>query len=1027
MRNVAIEKKIKDDELSKIEDSELGGDDGLSPDYEREMTRTQLELYIDDIADTVRIGLDQSISILTPWFFNNMPKIYYQTTPRQEKVRHLSAIITGHVFETKQTVELWDRDKSKVTYIGPGGDRKILLEMARKISDVEVKMGAVYFSRDNLLFLSTFFCSKSKEIDSSNQRILDKIKHSRGLMLQEFPDRENEIDHYLRYLDNDLVMYATAARLSITFRMVNHMLTHQGAHTFVEAIENSPRARLTLGIKNISPSEIMSPVLELLHRYDFNIGRAFVVKLDRGYDESITVIHFILSHESGEKITSSFVPKIRVTKALRSLGWVDHDEFSQFGQRPFSLSINAANLVRSMATWCHIFLSKHDPYAYSLYRIRNTFIRYPKITESLVKVFRIKFDPLKDNEREKNGYIEALKQLEIEISEIIEEVDNKVYNGCYDFIKYCLKTNYFFPTKTGHAFRFAPEILNTSHYAEAPFGIFFITGRDYRFFHLRWRDIARGGMRVVMPRNTADYDYELSGIFDEVYGLSHAQQLKNKDIPEGGSKAVLVLKPKGHRDQAVKGAVNALIDLLVESDESHETTTVKSLDYYKKTEIIYLGPDENITNDLIEWIPLQAKRRGYKYADAIMSSKPRNGINHKDYGVTSEGINVFVENTLKFININPKTQKFSVKLTGGPDGDVAGNELKILFREYGENARVISISDGYGCAYDPEGLSWKELIRLIDGGFSIANFDSAKLKKEKGAFVINADTKENIKIRNEIFMTEYADIFIPAGGRPYTINSKNWDKFIDKDGKPSVKAIVEGANIFFTSEARDNLQKKGVVVIKDSSANKTGVICSSYEIIASLTLSEDEFIEIKEDYIKEVIDILRMKADQEAKLLFKSYILEDEQKSFVELSLEISKEINEITDILLEELYKNAKGILADPLYKTVIEEHCPPIMRAKYIDRIHERLPDSHKIAIISTFIASYIVYKEGLGWSKGIPKKFWYTTLITYIKKDRLTHELIKSVMDSNLENKEQINAILSKSAARDLTFIELEKNIQ
>ena len=68
--------------------------------WEAVKTGDELETYIEDIADTVRIGLDQSIAILTPWFFNNMPKIYYQTTPRPEKVRHLSAIITGHVFET---------------------------------------------------------------------------------------------------------------------------------------------------------------------------------------------------------------------------------------------------------------------------------------------------------------------------------------------------------------------------------------------------------------------------------------------------------------------------------------------------------------------------------------------------------------------------------------------------------------------------------------------------------------------------------------------------------------------------------------------------------------------------------------------------------------------------------------------------------------------------------------------------------------------------------------------------------------
>ena len=98
-----------------------------------------------------------------------------------------------------------------------------------------------------------------------------------------------------------------------------------------------------------------------------------------------------------------------------------------------------------------------------------------------------------------------------------------------------------------------------------------------------------------------------------------------------------MLRPGGHLDQAVKGSVNALFDLLVEEDESHEGDQDKLVSYYDKTEIIYLGPDENMTNELTTWIPDQAKRRPYRYAPAFMSSKPGEGINHKEYGVTSEG------------------------------------------------------------------------------------------------------------------------------------------------------------------------------------------------------------------------------------------------------------------------------------------------------------------------------------------------------------------------------------------------------
>jgi len=49
------------------------------------------------------------------------------------------------------------------------------------------------------------------------------------------------------------------------------------------------------------------------------------------------------------------------------------------------------------------------------------------------------------------------------------------------------------------------------------------------------------------------------------------------------------------------------------------------------------------------------------------------------------------------------------RFAGGPDGDVAGNEIKILFREYGENAVIVGIADGSGSAEDPQGLDHEEV------------------------------------------------------------------------------------------------------------------------------------------------------------------------------------------------------------------------------------------------------------------------------------------------------------------------------
>jgi glutamate dehydrogenase len=1008
---------------------ELGHEDESPLSYEIVKTGDELESYIDDIADTVRIGLDQSIAILTPWFFNNMPRIYYQTTPRQEKVRHLSAIITGHVFETKQTVELWDRDHSKVTYIGPGSDRKILVDMTHKLSaNDNLKMGAIYFSRDKLLFLSTFFCSSFRPLDLSNTRITEKVKASRKLMEKEFPNSKELIDRYIASLDNDFVIYATAARLHITFRMVNYMDSHEGALTFVEPIANSGSARLTLGIKNVKPGQLMESIIHLIHRYGYGVVRSFVVKFDESFKEPITVMHFIIESLNREPVLPDSIPMRKLTKALRTLGWVDVDGYSRFTMEPFNLSINAANLIRAMANWAHIALGKYNPHIYSLDKIEKVVFYYSDITRELVELFRMRFDLLRAKERGDKGYLKLREQILRTVEEnVVEDVDRQIFKEFILFIDSTLKTNYFVSSKTGLAFRLSPDVLNPEFYPNKPFGIFYIIGRGFRSFQVRWKDISRGGLRVVMPRNQGDYNYALLGLFDEVYGLSHAQQLKNKDIPEGGSKAVLLLSLGGHRDQAVRGAVNAFLDLLVTDDESHEDTLKEQIVYYDKEEIIYLGPDENITNDLIVWITEHAARRGYPYARAFMSSKPGDGINHKEFGVTSEGINVFVDNMLRFLGINPRTERFTLKLTGGPDGDVAGNELKILHREYGENARIVSIADGFGAAYDPDGLNWKELLRLVQEGLSIAQFSKDELSGHAEAFVIRADTNQNIRVRDELTAKVFADIFIPAGGRPYTVNGKNWNMYIDKDGKPTMRAIVEGANIFFTAGARENLQKHGVLIIKDSSANKTGVICSSYEIIACLTLAGSEFKEIKPVYVKQVIDILRQKADFEAKLLLRYYRTNRGAKSLVDLSMEISKEINDVTDCLLDELGKRKEEVLQEPMFQNLIYRHCPQILIDKYKDRILTKLPEAHQIAILSAFIASYIVYREGLGWLHSIPENQRYQMARQYMEKDLEASTLVEAVKSSDLPHKEEIAKILTRSAARHLAMSAFEEQLE
>ena len=55
---------------------------------------------------------------------------------------------------------------------------------------------------------------------------------------------------------------------------------------------------------------------------------------------------------------------------------------------------------------------------------------------------------------------------------------------------------------------------------------------------------------------------------------------------------------------------------------------------------------------------------------------------------------------------------------------------------------------------------------------------------------------------------------------PEAVNISNVASLIDSEGKPHFKYIVEGANLFLTQQARLYLEKRKVVLFKDSSANK---------------------------------------------------------------------------------------------------------------------------------------------------------------------------------------------------------------
>lgn len=797
--------------------------------------------------------------------------------------------------------------------------------------------------------------------------------------------------------------------------------------------KEAPSLQIILAWRNVPKAGFLYHLAKVISAHHLAIQKVVGTYIDLSSTETILILSLGLHGKFGKAAWE----KTDIDDFLREFVLIKYFDTDDKVGTAFTdsqvLTGNEAHIVRNFISFAHQSLVYGDSNFYSYDNVVEGFCRHPELTVQLTKIFEAKFHPektdLAKHDLLKKEFIQLLDKLDT--GQAINDLRRKnILKQGLNFIEHTLKTNFYLPNKSGFSFRLDPKYMDHVPYdrkekfPELPFGIFFIRGMHFIGFNIRFKDLARGGVRTVIPEKMESYLQERNHIFSESYNLSLTQHKKNKDIPEGGAKTAILLEPfevfseeeeiykkemkfdgidsalweeklkiyrRDHRLDYIYASQSSFIDglmTLVNCDDDGTLRAPFVVDYWKRPEYIYLGPDENMFNDMIVWIANFAVKNNYKPGRSFMSSKPGAGINHKEFGVTSYGVNVYLEQMLHFLGIDPKKDPFTVKISGGPDGDVAGNEILNLYKYYPETAKLLALTDVSGTIYDPEGLDLKEMANLFHNALPIRSYPPEKLhdqgflldiktKKEESAFAQQTLLWRKVSGKviqdwisgnemNHLYRTNVhqvkTDVFIPGGGRPRTLNDTNYSSFLDETGKPTSKAIVEGANLYLTPGARKSLEKLGVLIFKDSSCNKGGVICSSFEVLASLCMDEADFIKEKKEYVQEVLSIIGKAALNEASLLLETH--QKTGKFLTDLSELVSEKINLFKYQLLD--YLTPLSLTDQDLIHCLVQ-YCPPLLRKKYHAQILN-LPDVHKKAVIACYIASHVVYKKGLEWNPTI-----------------------------------------------------------
>ena len=997
---------------------------------------------IDDVVGKLCDQFQSAAQTLVPKFFRDMPSAYLRDTNRPTQLQHLQALISAHTSGVPPKMTLVSPDGNTWTFLQQRDYPGVLAELVKLLpTDRELRSAKVYSAADGELVLDVFRFGNQPKFDPTDATQIEK----RVAVLSFISETDNraDLEDIAQHFERSTASYLRSVSVA---RIYEHWLLWRRVRgtedTFVEASEHveSDAVRINIAAGNADTRTLFDKLVNHLGRRGVNIRRAYLDVFEEDGDRVLVV--GVIADKAAHLVPQSQAWN-ELARELTRLRWLDLRAFELADKVP-ALGILRAEVLVALLHLAHARLGRDDPFAFARERLMRLIEHRMEIATAIAELFLHRFRIAQDRTTKHDGALEDLRR-QVEAT-VEEDTPRRFFLFMIQVIEKTIRTNVYVPGRYGLALRINPEIMQTISpaFPETPYAVFFVHARGANGFHVRFRDIARGGVRVVRTLGPEQFANESERHYSEVYNLALAQQLKNKDIPEGGAKAVILLEPNQDVDLSVKAFTDGLLDLI----STGPSSAAFIFNGVHEEERLYLGPDENISFALIDWIVARAERRGQASPNAFMSSKSGAGINHKAYGVTSEGVIVFLEEALCAIGIDPRTQPFTVKITGGPDGDVGGNCLSILYREFGDNVRVVGIADGSGSAEDPNGFQRDEILRLVKASLPISAIQPRTLSP--AGRVVPVTGADGPRLRNTLHNRVVADAFVTAGGRPSTINENNWRQYLKPDGTPSSRVIVEGANLFLTDEARRRLSiDASVIIVKDSSANKCGVITSSYEVIASLLLTTEAFMAVKSRFVSEVLTKLRELARLEARLLFREH-RRNPSTPLPQLSVDLSKTILRTSDALLTRLGEHQSregqatrqgasvvseqgasqsgGIQAAShaedrrRLNSVVLAHLPAVLLELAGQDVVERLPANYVAGIIAKSLAAHIVYREGLDFLRGLSDPELARLSVNYWQEEERIAALVQEVSGSNLPNRHLVAALLRRGGARTAVLHDL-----
>ncbi len=491
---------------------------------------------------------------------------------------------------------------------------------------------------------------------------------------------------------------------------------------------------------------------------------------------------------------------------------------------------------------------------------------YPDITQAILDLFKIRFDPEFGTKKAREI---AAKELNATITMSLDAVPSldadRVLRRLVGLVNVMMRTNFFQPASNGAPKSYMSFKIATREIAEVPapkpYREIWVWSPKVEGAHLRFGPVARGGLRWSDRRD----DFRT-----EVLGLVKAQQVKNAVIVPVGSKGAFfpkALPRNGTRDQIQAAAIEAyrtflcgLLDLTDNLDGDGTIVPPAHVVRWDDDDPYLVVAADKGTATFSDIANAISADYGHWLGDAFASGGSV-GYDHKKMGITAKGAWEAVKRHFREMGGDTQTEPFSVIGVGDMSGDVFGNGMLLS-----PKIKLIAAFDHRDIFIDPNpdmAKSFKERTRMFAlPRSSWADYDQSLISAGGGIFSRSA---KSIPLSQELrditgltgseaaptdimhaLLKAHCDLmwfggigtYVKAASETHGDAGDKANDLIRVDAQElRCRVIGEGANLGLTQRGRIAAAQQGVRLNTDAIDNSAGVDSSDHEVNIKILLN----------------------------------------------------------------------------------------------------------------------------------------------------------------------------------------------